>query len=178
MWFKNVDFSKMKVKHNVLSWDDNMYTMNKKSWHYKLATAGKDQWDLEYWEENCDNFCKYARSVLNGMLRVAGLVLTIAGLTCISVWAVGDFLGWIFWMLWHMTFVDPDLGAQLVTALIVIITGIIIFVGVAQAFKAIARKVSVASHNIAVAVEKKDSGFISALYKKYKQNICFKVDYK
>lgn len=179
MWFKNIDPSKLKVKHNVLSWDEEMlHTMNKKSWHYKLATAGKDPWELKYFDEECDNFCKYARSVFNGILRYAGLGMAVIIGTCIVTYCVGDFIAWIWFMLWNMALVEPYIGATFIIIAVGFIAFFFISSLIAKAGKKTADAIWMASHNAQIALEKKDSGFIAMLYKKYKQKICFGVKYE
>lgn len=155
-----------------------MHTMNKNSWHYKLATAGKDPWELEYFDEECDNFCKYARSVFNGIMRysVMGFILAVA--FGITVYAVGDFLAWVGWMLLNLALVEPGVGATFIIIASILVGGFFLFDLISKGIKKAAYAAHKTSHNIHVALEKKESGFIHLLYKKYKEKVCFKVEYK
>lgn len=155
-----------------------LHTMNKNSWHYKLATAGKDPWELEYFDEECDNFCKYARSVFNGILRYSALGMAIVGGAGIVIYCVGDFIAWLWFMLWNMALVEPYIGATFILVAAGLITLLFIASLIAKGIKKTSDEIRMASHNIHVALEKKESGFIAMLYKKYKEKVCFRVEYK
>lgn len=155
-----------------------MHTMNKKSWHYKLATAGKDPWELEYFDEECDNFCKYARSVMNGMLRYAGLAMAVLLGVGLVAYTLGDFIGWILWMIFNVSTVEPGIGAMFVIVILGLATIMFVSKHTGRLIVNTAHKVSLASHKAARKIEKKESGFLKLLYTKYKEKVCFGVNYK
>jgi hypothetical protein len=152
--------------------------MNKNSWHYKLATAGKDPWELEWFEEECDNFCKYARSVFRGLFRYFAAFVAIAGLSCIIIYALGDLIAWLFWMVVNWAWVDPALGASVILGLCAIVLALLVLAGISQGWKYTVSKIAYAAHKTAVNVSKRESGFLKLLYTKYKEKICFGVKYK
>lgn len=155
-----------------------MHTMNKNSWHYKLATTGKDPWELEYFDEECDNFCKYARSVFNGILRYSFMGLILTFIFGAAVYAVGDTLAWLGWMLFNLSLVEPGVGATFMIMLTILFGGYFLFDLIKKALIKLAYSTHKTSHKIHVALEKKDSGFIHLLYKKYKEKVCFRIEYK
>lgn len=178
MWFKNINPSELKVKHNVLSWDDNMHTMNKNSWHYKLAVSGKDGWELERFEENCDNFCKYARSVVRGAFRYFAATMGILLIASFVLYVLGDSIAWIFWMIYNWSLVEPSIGAQVMIVIASLCMMFGAFALIQKGWRYSADAIAIAAHKTADNVSKRETGFIALLYKKYKEKVCFGVDYE
>lgn len=61
------------------------FTINRKSWHYKLNSLLRDKYDMEVWEYRHKNFCKYWRATL---FRVISFLIVSTSLSSILYYFV------------------------------------------------------------------------------------------
>lgn len=144
-------------------------TLNKKSWHYRLATTygpfnKYDRWgDFDY---SRMNICDYVRSVFIGLLFVVLITLILGAFAAI----VADFGAWVIAMISIEQLILPEAGAILVSG---IICGILMFAairGIVIGTKKLINRFAVPDYN--------DDSFIGSAYESFKNKICFTIEFK
>lgn len=138
----------------------NNITLNKKSLHYRLATAYGGLW----YGENGTDFCTYLRHVVKGFIFAVLAIVTgslIAfPLLFFSVWLIaGLFVG---------AFAPPD--AAVVLAAMYPIFVLIVFLGyaISKMREAIQSKME----------DKRAPGFWTLVYRKFHDKVCFGINFK
>lgn len=75
------------------------FKINRKSWHYKLLTYDLSRFDVQDFEERHKDFCSYFGALTFDLIRyallflvlaIAGIILIIAGIYHIGLFAITD----------------------------------------------------------------------------------------
>lgn len=143
------------------------HTLNKKSWHFWLATKAGP---MSYYQGKQVDICSYIRNVLTGLGSLMLLIISIGGL--IGFYLVGAY-EFIVWALENgMSGSPPDISflflfVNIVAAAIAFGLALLYACGKVYDYK-----------QMKAAEPEQQPSFISLAYRKWKEKNCFWVEFK
>lgn len=139
--------------------------INRKSWHYRLATVYGQYRETNYWGEqdlSNSNICTYTKAVLWGL----ALALAFTALGAVGGYMVIDFFSWLFVMYSVGGFIEPQIFALIIVSMLML--GIMVVGGVLLTERKPIEKLMGLVGN----------SFVGNAYEAFKDKVCFEVKFK
>ena len=142
-------------------------TINKKSWHYRLASFYANGGDLTWFSEPQD-FCSYLEKIAKGFCM---LILMMLIAIYVIIIPVGDLAAWALACAQNHMWLHIDVAAQLfaITVTIFIFLAFMLYL----IYTILTWK---ANHSTNLLND--SPSFTSMLYAKFHDKVCFKINYK
>lgn len=138
---------------------------NRKSWHYRLATAYANYKEVDSWgniNHGKLNICAYSQAVFGGFLLVC--LIIIAGGLVAAMFA--DFFTWLLVMYNIGEFIEPTTLAIGVIVITTLLIGVVFCLWLSE-IKPIGK-----------VIKKIDNSFIGSAYEAFKDKVCFQIKFK